>query len=507
MRVRAVLVAGLAGIAACGGGRARDDSGSGVASAAPVLDAAMRVPDPALRPLGAAALEAYAYRHGPGAAAYARALASEKRDDWAGVVAACREARAADPAHIDAAWLEAAGLARQGAVADMLEPLGIAAAGDWAKWGERSLTLPLFADFRASPHGAAWLRVAERYRDAYGAALARAVIAIGRPVASKRPRDPRQPSEVFAYDPVDKRWLRLTRSGGTIAAVLDAPGAPFLAYVAIRGAGSGAHVRVGAIDRASGKAGRELDLGAAPRVALAWRPSKSGEPALEVELPAAHHATAVWRVDWRRGSKTRGKGPLAPHRVVIAAGAAQRDRLPIANVTADWDDDHVASAFRIETSGKTIEPSKVVDGDTMAWAPDGVRLAYASLPEGPCTARQRVRIEVVHAATGKLRSLGMADAPGQVRWVDGAQVAYVVDDAIRVVDAATGAERARIAGGGGLALEGLVGGRGCDADGDPAVFSADPDDPGLDDDAPVDDDAIDPHVDGGMSDAGFDASR
>ena len=69
--------------------------------------------------------------------------------------------------------------------------------------------------------------------------------------------------------------------------------------------------------------------------------------------------------------------------------------------------------------------------------------------------------------------------------VDGAQVAYVVDDAIRVVDAATGAERARIAGGGGLAIEGLVGARGCDADGDPAVFSADPDDPGLDDDARV----------------------
>ncbi|MCE9578110.1 MAG: hypothetical protein K8W52_33600 [Deltaproteobacteria bacterium] len=455
-----------------------------------------------MRPLGAPSLDAYAYRHGPGAAAYARALASEKRDDWAGVVAACREARAADPAHVDAAWLEAAGLARQGAMADMLEPLGIAAAGDWAKWGERSLTLPLFADFRASPYGAAWLRVAEKYRDAYGAALARAVIAIGRPVASKHPRDPRQPSEVFAYDPVDKRWLRLTRSGGTIAAVLDAPGAPFLAYVALRGAGASARVRIGAIDRASGKVGRELDLGAQPRLALAWRPSKNGEPSLEVELPAGHHASAVWRVDWRRGSKTRGKGPLPGHGVAVAGGAASRDRLPIANVTADWDDDHVASAFRIETSGKTIEPPKVVDGDTMTWSPDGVRLAYASLPEGPCTARQHVRVEVVHAATGKLRSLGTADAPGQVRWVDGGRVAYVVDDAIRVVDASTGAEIARLAGGGGLALDGLVRGRGCDADADPAVFSADPGDPGDDDEPPGDDEAAEPpRGDGGMFDA------
>ena len=44
---------------------------------APALDAAIQVPDPALRPLGAPDLESFGYRRGPGAAAYARALARD----------------------------------------------------------------------------------------------------------------------------------------------------------------------------------------------------------------------------------------------------------------------------------------------------------------------------------------------------------------------------------------------------------------------------------------------
>jgi hypothetical protein len=187
-----------------------------------------------------------------------------------------------------------------------------------------------------------------------------------------------------------------------------------------------------------------------------------------------------------------------------------REALPIANITADWDDAHVASAFRIDTSNKTIEPPRVVDGDTMTWSPDGVRLAYASQPDGPCTARQHTRVEVVHAATGRLRTLGTGDAPGQLHWIDGGHVAYVVDDTIRVVDAATGAEVVTISGGGGLSLDGLVRGRGCD--GEPAVFAADPGDPGDDDDVPAeptDDDSAAARPDGGMVDArpAPDASR
>src|SRR5262249_34314127 len=197
------------------------------------------------------------FRRGPGAAAYARALAAEKQGDWPALLAACREALAADPHHIDAAWLEAAALARLGKLADILEPLRVAAAGEWGKWGERSLVLPPYAHFLASPYGAAWQRAAVRYRDAYTAALARAVPVIAR-------RGGRHPgrAELFAFDPVERRWLRLSRGGGAVLAVLDAPvtaGPPLLAYVAVRDVRAGRAVerrlRGGGVDRGPGRAG------------------------------------------------------------------------------------------------------------------------------------------------------------------------------------------------------------------------------------------------------------
>ena len=55
--------------------------------------------------------------------------------------------------------------------AEVLAPLEIAAAGDWAKWGERSLELAALAGFRATPTGRGWVRAAEGYRAALAALL------------------------------------------------------------------------------------------------------------------------------------------------------------------------------------------------------------------------------------------------------------------------------------------------------------------------------------------------
>jgi hypothetical protein len=478
-----VAICALGGVA-CGAAHDGDShAASGSASAAAAIDAAPQIPDPPVRALGAASPEEADYRHGGGAAAYARAIAAEKQADWPAVVAACRLALAADPHHIDAAWLEAAALARQNAFGDMLDPLGVAAAGDWGKWGERSLVMPMFKDFLASPWGAAWQRAAPRYRDAYAQALARALPVIARRAVAQ-PKDP-GPADLYAYDPIDHRWLRLTRTGGAVVALVDAPGSSFSAYVSFRDVRAGhavvRHWRVGAVDRASGRAGRELELDDVATLAVAWRVSRTGEPGLELETSAPHGAGVPldWRVDWRRGTKTKIKGPIPVHGATVTAHGARRRRLPIADVTADWDDDGTASAFRVETSNKTVEPpgAPLVDGNTLAWSPDRARLAFATAPAQPCAPSPgSAQIVVVDAATGVLHALGDADDPGQLRWLDADHLAYVTGAAIRVVDVARGDETARITGGGGLALDGWLARPHCDR-GEAAVFAIDPNEP------------------------------
>ncbi len=476
-----LALAALATLAACSGKRADDPAGGTGSAPPPVTDAAPTVPDPAPRPLGAASLDEADYRRGAGATAYAQALVAEKQAAWPAVVSACREALAADPHHIDAAWLEAAGLAREGKLADMMEPLGIAAAGDWGKWGERSLVLPLYADFLASPYGAAWQRVAATYRDAYEAALGRAIPVIARRghASAAHPKDP-GPADLFAFDPIDKRWLRLTRTGGAVVAVLDAPGAPFLAYVAFRDVRMGHAVerrmRVGVVDRASGKAGREIELADVATLGVGWRASKNSEPSLEIHTAPAHGLATDWRVDWRRGARTKIKGPIPGRGLVVTAHGARRTRLPVADITADWDDDGTASAFRVEISNKTVEPqgASLIDGHTVVWSPDRARLAFATAPAEPCAPATTAQLYAVDAASGKLHALGDADDPGQLRWLDADHLAYVTGGAIRVVDVARGSETARVEGGAGLALDGALVRHGCDRGDVEAVFAPDP---------------------------------
>jgi hypothetical protein len=81
--------------------------------------------------LGLPAVTAFGYRRGGGQSAFLRARSNEAAGAWANVVAACRDALAADPAHLDAAYLLAVALAKTGAApAEIIVPLTVAVAGD-----------------------------------------------------------------------------------------------------------------------------------------------------------------------------------------------------------------------------------------------------------------------------------------------------------------------------------------------------------------------------------------
>ena len=306
------LVVALATCAACG-----SESGARVVEQRPPADAAPAEPVVTipLRPLGKPTLEAYAWRKGPGKAGFDRALAAEKSGDLAAIEAACQDALAADPGHLEAAWMLAVARARQGKLDQVLAPLEVAAAGDWAKWGERSLDLPLFAAFRATPTGKGWLAAAEGYRAALATALRDAAIVVGRTAPYRRPRgdgEVRVDHKAELYAAAGDRWIRLTRTGGAVAAALPARGHPVVAYVAYRelvrprvGGATIRELRVGAVDLTTGRTGREVTLRDVHQATLAWV-ERGSEPTLVVEVVPARTGPQAskprtYAVDWRQG--------------------------------------------------------------------------------------------------------------------------------------------------------------------------------------------------------------
>jgi hypothetical protein len=384
-------------------------------------------------------VDEFGYRRGPGRADFDRAVKAEKaaRDasDWKVVVEACRAALAADPGHLDAAWLLAAALARIGEHDAILAPLSVAVAGDWAKWGERSLTLPLFADFLASPAGEAWRQLAEQYRVAFAQSARRSGIVLAH--------------ELYAWDPETARWLRLTRTGGTVVASLPGPaGSGLVAYVAYRDLskpgdrrGAVKRPRIGVVDLGSGRVSREVAFTDVDELRASWRAAaKPGdEPSIVASIDGGRDQ-GLWLVDWERAHKKHpaasAKVAVGADQVIVSKGQVRRRRLPVPGVTADWDDAGLASAIRLDATRKTVTPPEglLVDGHALAWSADRAHLAMVAMPDGDCAAPAAVF--VVDAGTGKLREVGRAPAPAPA-WVDDRRLAYTAGERVVIVDAAT----------------------------------------------------------------------
>ncbi|MBK9030212.1 MAG: hypothetical protein IPL61_02540 [Myxococcales bacterium] len=484
-----------------GGGGRRSDGGVAV-------DAAPAVVAVALRPLGKATLDEYGWRAGPGAAAFARSLAAERGGDLAGVEREAAAALAADPGHLEAAWLVAIARARLGRPGEVLAPLEIAAAGDWSKWGERSLELAALADFRGTPAGRGWVAAAEGYRAALAATVADAVIVVG----ARAGRGAAVGRELYAVDPAGPRWIRLTRSGGAVIGALPAPGAPLVAYVTATRAGrrdGPRELKVGVVDLTTGRASREVAIADGRGLVLAWRASASG-PALEVQVPGQRGKVSGFAIDWRHARRAPIAKParIRGDRLEIGASAVVRRRLPIAGITADWDDGGTASAVRIERSGKVVtEPGGgLIDGESAALSPDRARLVFVTALEPPCDDADARRLVVAEVATGRVRALAAGQVTAPI-WVDADRVAFVDGAAVKVVAVASGKVVATIAGGAGVTTTAPGPRRRCDAAptpfADAVVVAAEDDDVDFADD-PVDAGAGQPPHDDGDA-AGPDA--
>lgn len=430
-----VALAGLA-VAGCGSGRSstppvenKRDGG--------VTDASVAIEIPA-RPLGLADVTAFQWRKRAGQAAFREARTHEQAGDWAAVVSACQQALAADPSHLEAAWLLAVGFAKTDQPTKILAPLHHAAAGDFGKWGHASLELPSLQPWLATPQGQAWRRRVEADRALFLSAIARAVVVT-------------TGGDLYGYDLETSRYYRLTRTHGALFAALRPSAGDHLVYLTrqrVKGKPS-PQLAVGMVDFARGRTSRPIPVGSSGPALITY--ASNPEPAAWIGTGRPKD------VAWRRMNVDGKLTPLPPKTkqpsgryLMVFARTARLHATPIPDVAADWDQAGLASAIRIGKSARVISvPSPaLIDGNTLSWSPGRTHLAFvAQLDErcpdsappttpsdAPPAVIPRTAVYVADAATGSLQELVRGAEGLVVQWITDRKLAIAGDDGVTLVD-------------------------------------------------------------------------
>ncbi len=398
-------------LAACGGPSAtpppphRDD-----AALPPPGDAAPATI--AARPLGLPDLESWQWRSRAGHPAFELARAAEGKNDWAGVAAECARALAADPSNLEAAWLIAVANAKLGKLAAITEPLQLAGAGDYGKWALASLEQPALQPYLATPIGAAWRARVETDRSAFAAAVAHGVIAIAK-------------GDLFAIS--DGRWYRLTRTFGGVTAAFSADG-QHVAYLT-RGK-TGHALAIGSIDLSTGLTTRPQALApTGAQVAFTpkgfWISQPGAKPRLLALAPGSHQGLLV---------ATTGSRPSGAWLEVYASGGVRTHRVP-AGISADWDEQGLASAIRIASSNRVVTVPGQIASDTFAWSPDRTHAVFVAQIADHCIAKTpTVAAFAIDTATGAATELARAEHGLAVAWNGDRSIAIAGDDGVVLRD-------------------------------------------------------------------------
>lgn len=391
------------------------------------------------RPLGMPDLAAHGWRKRGGQPAFRLARAAEERGDWREVVTTCTQALTADPGHLEAAWLLAVGHAKLGELDRVVAPLAQAAAGDFGKWGLASLELPGLKPFLATPVGEAWQQRLEQDRARYVAALERGLIVTA-------------DGDLYAVEPDLSRWYRVTRTSGLVIGALDLPAVHQVAYVA-RGSGKAARsLGIGVIDLARGRSSRPVSLDVSGPIWVAY----SAKPPVGVWVGTGNPRAIAWRQfdeDYHfHALPPRTPRPPGPWLEVSARGQVRVHALP-GNVTADWDDQSLASAIRIGTSNRVVSvPSPgLIDGNTAAWSSDRQHLAFVAQLDEHCTAGAvNTAAFVGDASTGGAKELERAAGGVALAWLSERKLAIAGDHGVVVRSLDEGAPSITIEGADGL---------------------------------------------------------
>jgi hypothetical protein len=427
--------------------------------------------------LGVDQVRRFNFLYEAGAAAHDKAVAAYRKKEWAQVRTQAEAAIAKDPMHLGSHRLLAAALAQTGEPAAAVDHLVVALAADYLQYA------PTLADddlksFMASPHGQSITGLAARIHDDYAKRIAGGLWLVGRRSAFRWPRELGvQPStsrgELYAFDRETRRFFRLTHTEHQVVGFVRAAAGNEVALVGFD-----------RIDRPKDalKDGAE----APPMIARSWiqiydtAEWKSVTP--KITLPAAREiavgyaagdqllvstaqATGRWTVgdpavssvDRTTGKLTKVTVALPASRVVISLDEGHVVRVPD-GVAAAWTGDPPVTASLKTSNGKPIQipESGSAAQASIAVAPGGRYVAFATAVD-PCAKDAAPSLYVAEAATGTYRHLLSARSRFATRWLDATALAYEDGDgAIRVWDAGTGRQIARLEGAGGDDHSGLA---------------------------------------------------
>jgi hypothetical protein len=356
------------------------------------------------QPLGMPDLASFSWRARAGQTAFKLARKAENREDCAAVVAACKDALAADPGHLEAAWLYAVALAKTGHLDQVLAPLVTAGTGDFGKWALASLEQPALTPWLATPAGQAWRHRVEDDRASYLAALGRATIITSH-------------GDVFAFDPEGQRFHRLTRTYGAVVGTLASRGR--IAYVTRY---KDKRVGVGIIDLTTGKTSHPTKL-VAKTVRVALQPTG-----------VAIRTGTAWQLLDQDGHAKPISPPKLGESLDVTGRTAKLVRMPPDGIAGDWDDQGLASAIRLGQTSRVITVPGQIDGSSVAWSPDRSHVAFVALlddckPNGAAAAAF-----VAVASTGKVSELERASAGLAVEWVGERRLALAGDHGVELVE-------------------------------------------------------------------------
>ncbi len=416
------LACAFAWAAACGPGKQpqpqpserRDGGRDGDPSDAQTLDIPART-------LGLPDLAAFAWRKRGGHPAYRLARIAEAKQDWATVATTCQQALAADPGHLEAAYLLAAALGNLGKHDAVVAPLQLAASGDFGKWGPASLELPELQGFLATPLGQAWQRRVEQDRATYAAALGRSVLVMA-------------DGDLYAYDVETTRWYRVTRTFGSVVGALRLTPSRIAYGTRQRVKKSPTTLALGTIDLARGRTSRAIELATRGPITIAFSTKQS---------PGVWVGNGTRPTSWRKldddvltalpGKLARPGGPW----LEVKGKHARLHALPVAGVIADWDDRGFASAARIAKSSRVVSvPSPgLIDGNTMTWSPDRSHLAFVVKLDDQCVSgTQNTAAFVADTTTGAIHELERAVDGLAIEWVTDRKLVIAGDHGVALVD-------------------------------------------------------------------------
>jgi hypothetical protein len=358
------------------------------------------------RPLGMPDLASFRWRSRDGQSAFRTAIKAEHREDWEAVAAACKDALAADPGHLEAAWLYAVALAKTGHLDQVLAPLVTAGTGDFGKWGFASIVQPALQPWLATPAGQAWQHRVDEDRAAYLAAIGRGTIVTSH-------------GDVFAFD--GQRFLRLTRTYGSVIGTLPARASHRIAYVTRTRGKKGTKLGVAIINLTTGRTSHPTTIpGTALRIAM---------------QPAGVAVRTGTR--WQLLDEDGHLKPIAAPKVrewLDVGKSVKLVRVAPSGVAADWDDQGLASAIRLGQTNRVITVHGQIDGSSVAWSPDRSHLAFVALLDDCKPTGDAAAAFVAEASTGKVTELERASHGLAVEWVAERKLALAGDHGVELIE-------------------------------------------------------------------------